>query len=146
MDILHINGVSFDAFRALALLVGQQEGHPACKNWVVKYWRGYVSVWSEVQMICIWSSWCHCHPIISCFSKIQNSLPFWCRLTQVVLEKRPLNGRSVVVVMGYLLPADFLSTGPSNGVKALKANNKQNHIYCTSTNNLLVNDVTTLSE
>jgi len=23
-----------------------------------------------VQMICIWSSWCHCHPIISCFIKI----------------------------------------------------------------------------
>jgi len=42
-------------------------------------------------MICIWSSWCHCHPIISCFCKIQNGLPFWCRLTQVVLEKRPLN-------------------------------------------------------
>ena len=26
-------------------------------------------------------------PIISCFSKIQNGLPFWCQLTQVVLEK-----------------------------------------------------------
>jgi len=26
---------------------------------------------SEVQMICIWSSLCHCNPIISCFSKIQ---------------------------------------------------------------------------
>ena len=46
---------------------------------------------------CIWSSWCHCHPIISCCSKIQNGLPFWCRLTQVVLEKRLLNGCSVVV-------------------------------------------------
>ena len=45
-------------------------------------------------MICIWSSWCHCHPIISCSSKIRNGLPFWCRLTQVVLEKRPLNGCS----------------------------------------------------
>jgi len=42
-------------------------------------------------MICIWSSWCYCHPIISCFSKIQNGLAIWCRLTQVVLEKRPLN-------------------------------------------------------
>jgi len=27
-------------------------------------------------------------PIISCFSKIQNGLPFWCWLTQVVLEKK----------------------------------------------------------
>jgi len=26
-------------------------------------------------------------PIISCFSKIQNGLPFWCQLTQVVLKK-----------------------------------------------------------
>ena len=42
-------------------------------------------------MICMWSSWCQCHPIISCFLKIQNGLPFWCQLTQVVLEKRPLN-------------------------------------------------------
>jgi len=45
-------------------------------------------------MICVWSSWCHCNLIISCCSKIQNSLPFWCRLTQDVLEKRPLNGCS----------------------------------------------------
>ena len=27
--------VSLDAFSALTLLVGRQEGHPACKNWVV---------------------------------------------------------------------------------------------------------------
>jgi len=25
----------------------------------------WLSVWSKVQMICIWSSSCHCHPIIS---------------------------------------------------------------------------------
>jgi len=29
---------------------------------------------------------------VSCFSKIQMGLPFWYRLTQVVLEKGPLNG------------------------------------------------------
>jgi len=33
------------------------------------------------QMICIWPSWCHCQPIISCFINIQNGLPFWCWLT-----------------------------------------------------------------
>jgi len=38
-------------------------------------------------MTCIWSSWCHCRPIVSWSSKIQNGLSFWCRLTQVVLEK-----------------------------------------------------------
>jgi len=31
----------------------------ACENWVVLVW---LSVWSEVQTVCIWSSWCHCHP------------------------------------------------------------------------------------
>jgi len=31
------------AFSALTLLVGRQEGHPARKNWVVGYWRGYLS-------------------------------------------------------------------------------------------------------
>ena len=51
----------------------------------------WLSVWSEVQMNCIWSHWCHC---ISYSSESRMGLPFWCRLTQVVLEKRPLNGCS----------------------------------------------------
>jgi len=40
------------AFCALTLLGGQQEGHPACKilSGEVLAW---LSVWSEVQMICI---------------------------------------------------------------------------------------------
>jgi len=54
-----------------------------------------------VQIICICFSWCYCHPIISCSSKIQNGLLFWCQLTQVVLEKRPINWciSSVVVIV-----------------------------------------------
>jgi len=36
----------------------------------------WLSVWSEEQMICIRSNWCHCHPIISCFIKIQTGLTF----------------------------------------------------------------------
>ena len=56
-------------------------------------WWG-VGVCSEVQIICIWSSWCHCHPktpsSLASFKSIL-ILPFWYRLTQVVLEKRPLN-------------------------------------------------------
>jgi len=42
------------AFSALTLLVGQQEGHPACKklSGVLLAW---LSAWSEVQT-CIWSS------------------------------------------------------------------------------------------
>ena len=31
------------AFTALTLLVGRQEEHPACKNWVMRCWCGYLS-------------------------------------------------------------------------------------------------------
>jgi len=62
------------------------DGLPATQPTVSKHWR-----------LSIWSSWCHCQPIISCSSKIQNGLPFWCRVTQVVLGKRPLNRCSVIV-------------------------------------------------
>jgi len=51
------------SFSALTLLVGHQELHPACKNGVMTCWHGCLS---GVQMMCIWSSWCHCHPIVSC--------------------------------------------------------------------------------
>jgi len=36
----------------------------------------WLSVWRKVQMICIWSRWCHCRSIISCFIKIQTGLTF----------------------------------------------------------------------
>ena len=35
--------VSLRVFSALTLLVGQQEGHPACRNWVVGCLHGYLS-------------------------------------------------------------------------------------------------------
>ena len=38
-----IYGFHTSAFSALTLLVGRQEGHPVCKNWVVGYWHGYLS-------------------------------------------------------------------------------------------------------
>jgi len=61
------------AFSALTLLVGQQEGHPACKK-LSGGVLAWLSVWSEVQ-ICICSSWCHCQSV-SCFSKIQIGFAF----------------------------------------------------------------------
>jgi len=41
------------AFSALMLLVGWQEGHPACKN--SEWWGAGMVIWSEVQT-CIWPS------------------------------------------------------------------------------------------
>jgi len=40
------------AFSALTLLVGRQEGHPACKK-LSGGVLAWLSVWSDVQ-ICIW--------------------------------------------------------------------------------------------
>ena len=78
------------ALSALTLLVGQQEGHPACKKQSggVLVW---LSVWSKVQT-CIWSGWCHCHSLSLASLKSRLVLAFWYRLTWVVPEKGSLNG------------------------------------------------------
>jgi len=58
-------------FSALTLLVGHQEEHLPCYKLSDKV-LAWLSVWSIVQIICVWSSWCHWHPIISCFIKTEN--------------------------------------------------------------------------
>jgi len=80
----------FCALTALTLLVGWQEGHPACKklNGGVLAW---LFVWSEVQT-CIWPSCCHYHSLSLVSLKSRLVLLFWYQLTRVVLDKRPLNG------------------------------------------------------
>jgi len=50
-----------------------REGWQWVSEQMVKFWwrsgslsgrvLAWLSLWSEMQMICIWSSWCHCHPI-----------------------------------------------------------------------------------
>jgi len=67
--------VWYDAVIGLKPLLGCQEEHLAYKKLSDKV-LVWLSVWSEVQMICIWSSWCHCHPIISCFINTQIVLTF----------------------------------------------------------------------
>jgi len=74
------------AFSALMLLVGRQEGHPACKK--TREWWG--AGWSDVQT-CIWPSWCHCHSLSLTSVKSRLVLPLWYRVTWVVPEKGPLN-------------------------------------------------------
>ena len=52
---------SNNAFSALMLLVGWQEGHLACKKQ-----SGGVLVWLSVSsemLTCIWPSWCHWHSL-----------------------------------------------------------------------------------
>jgi len=43
------------AYSALTLLVGRQDGHPACKK-LSGGVLASLSVWSEMQVVCIWPS------------------------------------------------------------------------------------------
>ena len=76
-------------FSALTLLVGWQEGHPACKK-LSGGVLAWLFVWSEVQT-CIWPSWCHCHLLSLASVKSRLVSPFWYGLTRVVPNKGPLN-------------------------------------------------------
>ena len=79
------------------LLVGRQEGHPACKklSGAVLAW---LSVWIEVHT-CIWPRWCHCHSLSPASVKSRLVFPFWYWLTRVVPEKGPLNGCACVCLV-----------------------------------------------
>jgi len=84
------------ASSALTLLVGRQEGHPACKK-LSGGVLAWLSVWSKVQT-CIWPSGCHCHSLSLASVKSRLVLPFCYRLTRVVPDKGPLNVRVCVCV------------------------------------------------
>ena len=84
------------AFSALTLLVGRQEGHPACKKLSAEV-LAWSSVWSEVQT-CIWPSWRHCHSLSLASVKSWLVLPFWYQPTWAVPEKRAVKWGCVCVV------------------------------------------------
>jgi len=70
--------------------LGDRKGIRPVKNWVLGCWRGWLSVWSEVQT-CIWPSWCHCHSLSLASVKSRLVLHFWYRLTRVVPDKGSLS-------------------------------------------------------
>jgi len=66
------------------LLVGRQEGHPACKK-LSGGVLAWLSVWSEMQT-------CPADATATLVSvKSRLFLPFWYQLTRVVPDKGPLN-------------------------------------------------------
>jgi len=69
----------------LALLVGRQEGHPACKK---------TEQWGAGMVICLergadlhMAQLMHCHSLSLASVKSRLVLPFWYRLTRVVPDK-----------------------------------------------------------
>ena len=91
------------AFSALTLLVGLQEQHPACKNWVMRCWCGYLS-----GVRCISFAYgpadatASQNPSSLASFKSRLVLLFLYRLTQVVLEKRPLNRCTSSIYIVYV--------------------------------------------
>jgi len=84
------------AFSALTLLVGQQEGHPACKK--TEWWGAGVAICLERGADLHMAQLMPLPLTVSCFSKIQIGLPFWYWLTRVVPVKGSLNGCVCVCV------------------------------------------------
>jgi len=80
----------FCAFSALTLLVGRQEGHPACKK--TEWWGAGIVICLERGADLHMAQLMPLPLTASSFSKIQMVLPFWYWFTRVVLDKGPLNG------------------------------------------------------
>ena len=71
-------------------MVGWQEGHPACKK--TEWWGAGMVIWLERDEDLHMAQLMPLLLTVSCFSKKSRLvLPFWYRLTRVVLEKGPLN-------------------------------------------------------
>jgi len=94
------------AFSALMLLVGWQEGHPACKK--TEWWGAGIVICLEREADVHMAQLMPLPLTVSCFSKIQIGftflvlaliLSFWYRLTRVFPEKGPLNGCVCVCVV-----------------------------------------------
>ena len=97
------------------LLVGWQEGHPACKK-LSGGVLAWLSVWSEMQT-CIRPGWCHCHSLSLASANSRLVLPFWYRLTRVV----PDIGRVCVDCSTYSPGRSVFSRWASRFQKALFA-------------------------
>ena len=82
--------------------LGVRKSIQAVKNWVMRCWRGYL-FWAR----CKWFAYgpTDATATRSSLASLKSRMvwPFWCRLTQAVLEKRPLNGclSVLLMLMGY---------------------------------------------
>ena len=63
------------AISAFTLLVGQQEGQLACKNWVVRYWHGYLS-WLRCKWFAYGPAYATAMPS---FASLKSMLICWCK-------------------------------------------------------------------
>ena len=98
----------------MTLLVGRQEGHPACKKTSggVLAW---LSVWSEMQT-CIYGPADATAFTVSCFSKIQIGFTFLVPAHPGSPGKGPLNGCVCVCVCRLFSITNFAYTFSYRGI------------------------------
>ena len=75
--------------QCIDVLVGREEGHPACKK--PEWWGAGMVICLERNADLHMPSRCHCHSLSLASVKSRLVLPFWYRLTWVVPDKGPLN-------------------------------------------------------
>ena len=82
----------------------------ACRKGIrpvkTEWWSVGLVICLGVQT-CMWPSWCHCHSLSLASVKSRLVLPFWYRLTQVVLDKGPLNGCVSSSGLGWVIKKQF---------------------------------------
>jgi len=123
------------ASSSFTLLFGWQEGHPVCKNeWWILAW---LSVWSELQ-ICMCPSGWHCHPL-SLAPVNPDCFYLCCRLTQVVLDKGPLNMCVCVSVSVYVCACVCLHASEYNDQCICRSslNHTAERQHCCHTHNCI---------
>jgi len=87
----------YAAFSALTLMVGRQEGHPACKK--TEWWGTGVVICLERDADLYMAQLMPLPLTVSCLVKSRLVLPFWYQLTRVVPDKGPLNRCMCVCAM-----------------------------------------------
>ena len=108
------------AFSALTLLVGRQEGHPACKK--TERWGVGVVICLERGADLHMAQLMNCHSLSLASVKSRLVLPLWYWLTQVVLDKGPLNVCVCVCVCIYTM--SHVCAADTVAVRAL--------VYCST--------------
>jgi len=93
---VHVYSFSAYSFSALTLLVGQQEGHPACKK--LEWWGAGMVICLERGADLHMPQLMPLPLTVSCFSQIQIVFTFLVPAHPLVPEKEPLNGCVCVLV------------------------------------------------
>jgi len=114
---LSYRGIAFSVF---TLLIWWQKGHLACKNWVVRYWRGY--------LFGAWCKWFAYSPADATASR----LSLWSWLTQVVPETHTHTQHTTVLRLCGICPGQPEWAGTGRNIHPLRLMVVINHPYLLS--------------